>query len=69
MKRMSKRRSVMGDHDGHYSSKNKKKENDDYYALLDVPHDATIREIKAAYNKKVLNVHPDRNPSNPHAAQ
>lgn len=33
-----------------------------------MPHDASIREIKAAYNKKVLTVHPDRNPSNPHAA-
>ncbi|TPP52000.1 DnaJ domain family protein [Leishmania donovani] len=41
---------------------------DDYYGLLGVPTDATARQIKEAYNQKVLHIHPDRNPS-PDAAQ
>ncbi|GET89482.1 hypothetical protein, conserved [Leishmania tarentolae] len=41
---------------------------DDYYGLIGVPADATLRQIKEAYNQKVLQIHPDRNPS-PDAAQ
>ncbi|CAG9576441.1 conserved hypothetical protein [Leishmania major strain Friedlin] len=41
---------------------------DDYYGLLGVPTDATPRQIKEAYNTKVLHIHPDRNPS-PDAAR
>lgn len=32
----------------------------DYYALLDVPNDATMEQIKTAYRKRSLKVHPDR---------
>ncbi|KAK4049016.1 hypothetical protein OIV83_004377 [Microbotryomycetes sp. JL201] len=40
----------------------------DYYALLEVTDDATLDQIRTAYRKKSLKVHPDRNPNNPEAA-
>ena len=41
----------------------------DLYALLEVPPDATDQDIKTAYRKKALKVHPDKNPDNPEAAK
>lgn len=32
----------------------------DYYGLLDLTQSATLQEIKTAYRKKSLKVHPDR---------
>ena len=36
----------------------------DLYGLFEVLPDATIQEIKTAYRKKALKVHPDKNPGN-----
>ncbi|MBV1788999.1 molecular chaperone DnaJ [Marinobacterium sp. D7] len=36
----------------------------DYYELLDVPRDASDRDIKKAYRRLAMKYHPDRNPDN-----
>ena len=36
----------------------------DLYGLFEVSPDASIQEIKTAYRKKALKVHPDKNPGN-----
>ncbi|XP_057370869.1 dnaJ homolog subfamily C member 17-like [Daphnia carinata] len=41
----------------------------DLYGLFEVSPDATSQEIKTAYRKKALKVHPDKNPDNPEAAK
>src|SRR5215472_19229685 len=40
----------------------------DYYAILGVTRDATLRQIKAAYRKLARQHHPDANPGDPGAA-
>ncbi|SCU65956.1 chaperone protein DNAj, putative [Trypanosoma equiperdum] len=44
-------------------------EGDDYYAILGVTRDATPQQIKEAYNRLALEIHPDRNPSQSAASQ
>lgn len=41
----------------------------DPYAILEVPSDATINEIKKKFRKMSLLKHPDKNPDNPLAVQ
>lgn len=40
----------------------------DPFEILDIPHDATEKEIKKAFRKKSLETHPDKNPDDPFAA-
>ena len=35
-------------------------ESKDYYEILDIPQDATPAEVKAAFRKKALMLHPDK---------
>ena len=39
----------------------------DYYELLDVPRDASDRDIKKAYRRLAMKYHPDRNPDDKEA--
>lgn len=41
---------------------------DDYYDILEVPHQASYEEIKLSYQKLVLLNHPDKS-SDPHAPE
>ena len=41
----------------------------DPFQILDIPNDATIRDIKKQYRKMSLEKHPDKNPDNPLAVQ
>jgi len=41
----------------------------DYYEILGVPRDADSKQIKQAYRRLALELHPDRNPDNPEAEE
>jgi len=40
----------------------------DLYLLLEIPQDATEKDIRKAVRKKSLRCHPDKNPDDPNAA-
>ncbi|ESL11378.1 hypothetical protein TRSC58_00873 [Trypanosoma rangeli SC58] len=55
-------------YDGVKSRKSGGSDND-YYAVLGVERDATTRQVKEAYNRLVLELHPDKNPNKSAASQ
>jgi DnaJ-class molecular chaperone len=41
----------------------------DPFAILDLPNDASVADIKKAFRRMSLQKHPDKNPDNPLAVQ
>lgn len=68
MKRVSRREKDSRKRTARYEGKRGVVGDEDYYGLLGLSPDATARQVKEAYTKMALHIHPDRNPS-PDAAQ
>jgi hypothetical protein len=57
-------RRIWADTKDHYRAKSKKiRDSDNYYEILGIPREYTIKEIKVHYRKLMLKFHPDRNNS------